>query len=522
MLKLQIANRLPKSAVNGCYLVFLFEDGKLRGLARKLDKQHGGLIQRVFAARDFTGKAEQCLLLAGLDTEQHQRILLVGLGARNKVGVDTFRKASIAAAKELASISSSQTHDEAGKTGAGKADNNAADKTGILVSSDVLSSLSIDSLSAIQIAELLTREIHSARYRFLLHPSQQIASPPQLMTLALSCEQKLLSDVQLAAEQGLATAQGMHEARDLGNLAPNICTPTYLATQAIDYAAQFDNFTTDVIDEKQMQELKMGALLAVSAGSQQPGKLIVMNYQGKKRAGKPVVLVGKGITFDTGGISIKSSDGMDEMKFDMCGAASVFGVMHALGSLQPEINVIGIVAAAENMPDGRACRPGDVVTSMSGKSIEILNTDAEGRLVLCDALTYAQQFNPATVIDIATLTGASVVALGHHMSALFGNDQDTIDALLDAGKASGDPAWPMPMGSEYQAQLDSNFADMANIGGRAAGAVTAACFLSRFTEDVHWAHLDIAGVAWHSGKDKGATGRPVPLLLSYVLDTAQG
>jgi leucyl aminopeptidase len=276
--------------------------------------------------------------------------------------------------------------------------------------------------------------------------------------------------------------------------------------------------TTTIIDEEKMESLGMGAFLAVSRGSQQPGKLIVMEHQGHRKAGKPIVLVGKGVTFDTGGISIKNSEGMDEMKYDMCGAASVFGAMHAIALLKLPLNIIGIVAAAENMPDGNACRPGDVVTSLSGQTIEILNTDAEGRLVLCDALTYAERFKPDTVIDMATLTGACVTALGHVASAVMGNDQNTIDALLTAGEQTGDRCWSLPLWDEYQPQLDSNFADMANIGGRPAGAITAACFLSRFARQFNWAHLDIAGTAWNSGKEKGATGRPVPLLMQFLFN----
>ncbi len=492
MMKLTIANSLPKSSDNGCLLIFLFTDGKLKGQARKFDADNDGLIKALYASGDFTGKPGDTQLLHDTKNGPFKRVLLAGLGERATAGAQAFRKAAKTAATLLNSTPSTS------------------------VASDCLTSVTINDLDRPGMAEHLAREVSDARYRFSLHPSSQPIPVSTLEQLSLSCDRANNKAVQQAAMHGLACAQGMAAARDLGNLAPNICTPTYLAEQAELMAGTYDNVTSETMDEGAMQELGMGAFLSVSAGSEQPGKLIVMNYQGKKRAGSPVVLVGKGVTFDTGGISIKGSEGMDEMKYDMCGAASVFGVMHAIGTLQPDINVIGLVAAAENMPDGRASRPGDVVSSMSGKTIEILNTDAEGRLVLCDALTFAHRYKPSSVIDIATLTGACVVALGHHTSAVFGNHQETIDALRYAGDVTGDKTWPMPMGSEYQAQLDSNFADMANIGGRPAGAITAACFLSRFAEDINWAHLDIAGIAWNSGKDKGATGRPVPLLLKYI------
>jgi len=367
-------------------------------------------------------------------------------------------------------------------------------------------------------AEDMVREIVNASYQFTLHKRQKPITPLALHQILLIVDKKNSPAVQHGALKGQATASGMAMARNLGNLAANICTPTYLALEAEKLADQHSRITTDVLDEAAMQELGMGAFLAVSQGSTQPGKMISMSYQGKKRAGSPIVLIGKGVTFDTGGISIKPSEGMDEMKYDMCGAASVFGVIQALACQQAEINVIGMVAAAENMPDGDAVRPGDIVTSMSGQTIEILNTDAEGRLVLCDALTYAERYKPSVVIDIATLTGACVMALGKTTSGVMGNHQKTIDALINAGDRSDDKTWQLPINEDYQQQLQSNFADMANIGGRPAGAITAACFLARFAGNYKWAHLDIAGVAWTSGKEKGASGRPVPLLMQWLND----
>jgi leucyl aminopeptidase len=330
-------------------------------------------------------------------------------------------------------------------------------------------------------------------------------------------------------KEGAALAQGMSLARTLGNMPGNLCTPTYLGDTAKKLGREFKSIKVSVLDRKQIEMLGMGSFLSVSKGSAEAPRFIVMHYKGKEVAKKatkgtkekgPVVLVGKGITFDSGGISIKSAGTMDEMKFDMCGAASVLGTFRAIAQIEIAGEVIGLIPACENMPSGTANKPGDVVTSMSGQTIEILNTDAEGRLVLCDALTYAERFKPSAVIDIATLTGACVVALGSVNSGLFSTDDALAEALLTAGKQALDPAWRMPLDEAYQDQLKSNFADMANIGGPPAGAVTAACFLSRFTKAYSWAHLDIAGTAWKGGKEKGSTARPVPLLVQYLLNQA--
>jgi len=328
-------------------------------------------------------------------------------------------------------------------------------------------------------------------------------------------------ELQAAADRGAAIGRGMNVTKQLGNLPGNICTPSFLADEARQLAKKYSAISTDVLDEKQMKQLGMGSLLSVSAGSEQPAKLIVMHYKGGSKSAKPHVLVGKGITFDTGGISLKPGAKMEEMKFDMCGAASVLGTLTALAEMKLKVNVIGIVAAAENMPSGTATKPGDIVTSMSGQTIEVINTDAEGRLVLCDALTYAARFKPETIVDIATLTGACVVALGKHASGLFSNDEALVQALIDAGNSTFDRAWRLPLWDDYQPQLDSPYADMQNIGGPEAGSVTAACFLSRFTKDQRWAHLDIAGTAWGGAGGKGATGRPVPLLAQYLINAAK-
>jgi len=321
-----------------------------------------------------------------------------------------------------------------------------------------------------------------------------------------------------AIGDGMAIAAGVELARTLGNLPANICTPSYLAEQAQKLGKDYNKVKVTVLDEAAMKKLGMGALLSVARGSREPARLISMEYGGGHKSAKPVVLVGKGVTFDSGGISIKPASAMDEMKFDMCGAASVLGVIKVCAELQLPLNVVGVIPTTENLPDGNASKPGDIVTSMSGRTIEVLNTDAEGRLILCDALTYCKKFDPEVVIDIATLTGACVIALGNHAAGLLGNDDELSRLLLAAGEYAGDRAWTLPLWDDYQPQLDSNFADMANVGGREAGTITAACFLSRFAGDYHWAHLDIAGVAWKQGKEKGATGRPVPLLTQFLLD----
>ncbi|UUM27971.1 leucyl aminopeptidase [Acinetobacter colistiniresistens] len=335
-----------------------------------------------------------------------------------------------------------------------------------------------------------------------------------LDTIHLIANQTTLDESQLNLLQAVQTGQSY--ARDLGNRPGNICFPEYLADQAVALAAQYpDLLKVTVLDEQQMADLGMYAFLAVSKGSDRPGRIVTLEYNAQIEQA-PVVLVGKGVTFDTGGISLKPGLGMDEMKFDMCGAASVLGTMQALCEARLPIHVVGAIAAAENMPSGHATRPGDIVTSMSGQTIEILNTDAEGRLVLCDTLTYIKRFNPALVIDIATLTGACVVALGKVVSGLFTPDDELAQALQHAGEQSLDRVWRMPVMEEYQELLDSPFADIANIGGPYGGAITAACFLERFTRDYRWAHLDVAGTAWLSGTAKGATGRPVPLLMQFL------
>jgi leucyl aminopeptidase len=354
-------------------------------------------------------------------------------------------------------------------------------------------------------------------YRFDQMKSQPADVRRPLRKLTLSVPQRSdLTAGEAAAARGLAIAHGMDLARDLGNLPGNICTPAHLAERAQALAQEL-GFKCEVFERGKLEELKMGSFLSVTNGSDQPPKFIVLEYFGGPKKQKPLVLVGKGITFDSGGISLKPGADMDQMKFDMCGAASVLGAFRAVAELKAKVNLIGLVPTCENMPNGRATKPGDVVRSMSGQTIEVLNTDAEGRLILCDALTYAERYEPAAVVDIATLTGAMVIALGHVASGLFSNSDSLGRALLNAGEDAFDRAWQLPLWDDYQEGLNSNFADFANIGSRAGGSITAACFLSRFAKKFDWAHLDIAGVAWKEGKEKGATGRPVPLLTTWVL-----
>ena len=484
------AKRLNLETIKAdCIVVAAFSKAKLSAQAKQLQELSGIKLKALYDSNEFEGKVEQLLTLYQ-PTAKIGKAILLGFGDERNVTPDSFRKSIRALAKYLAKRKTKQT---------------------ILLIDDV----AIKEWSTDQKTTSCAQEIVYEDYTFT--HCKSTTSSPKVTNPSIIYS----TDDTHAATKGLKTGQaigdGMNVARELGNLPGNICTPQYLASEAKKLAKKQTALATKVLSEKQMKTLGMGSLLSVSAGSKEPAQFIIMEYQGTTKTAKPHVLVGKGITFDTGGISLKPGAGMDEMKFDMCGAASVFGTFTTLLALKPKINVVGIIAAAENMPSSQATKPGDIVTSMSGKTIEILNTDAEGRLVLCDALTYAERYKPQSVVDIATLTGACVIALGKHASGLYSNNEELAQTLLEAGTKSGDKAWQMPLWDEYQTQLDSNFADIANIGGRGAGSVTAACFLSRFTESYPWAHLDIAGTAWLSGSAKGATGRPVPLLTHYLL-----
>jgi len=483
----------PLNRKTDCHIVAVYEDTKLSHAAKIFDKASNGQISNILKRGDINGKTGQILLLHDIAGNQASRLLLVGCGKPDTLTEVQFKNVIKTTITAMANF-------------------------GIVDACVYLNEVVIKNADKHWAIRFGSEVFAHGIYRYTETRSEKIPLP-RLKTLAWFVDKQDTKTATHAALTGLATAQGMNLTRELGNLPGNICTPTYLGKEAKKLGKQFD-IKVDVLGQKQIEELKMGSFLSVAKGSRQPPHLIVMEYHGAAQKDKPVVLVGKGITFDSGGISIKPGAAMDEMKFDMCGAATVFGVMRTLAELKPKINVIGIIPTCENLPDGSANKPGDVVTSMSGQTIEILNTDAEGRLILCDALTYAEKFKPAAVIDIATLTGACVIALGKQAAGLLGNDQPLMDKLLQAGQKSGDRAWQLPLWEEYQEQLKSNFADMANIGGRDAGTITAACFLSRYTKNFSWAHLDIAGVAWETGLTKGATGRPVPLLVSYLLNEA--
>lgn len=479
-----------------CLVVALPEKGDWPASTTEADSALDGLIRKLEQAGDLSGKNGETRLVP-LAEQSWSRLLVVGTGKDEDRNMVSYRKALTAMMTAL-------------KDGPSKSVRIALTDTPLTGNEAVSSELAKLSL--------IGRTLEEQLYNFSSFKSEQ---PPE----------RKLNKVQVQATDagknekealnlGLATGRGMNFTRDLGNTPPNICHPVWLAEQAKTLAAEHDCIKTEILDEKQMQDLGMNSLLAVGKGSTQPPRLIVMEYRGGGKDDKPHVLVGKGITFDTGGISLKPGAGMDEMKYDMGGSAAVFGAMQVLAETKPKINVVAVIAAAENMPDGNATRPGDIVTTMSGQTVEILNTDAEGRLVLCDALTYVKKFDPEAVIDLATLTGACIIALGHEATGLMANNDELANELLAAGDLASDKAWRLPLWDEYQNLLDSNFADMANIGGRSAGTITAACFLSRFTKEYRWAHLDIAGTAWHSGKAKGASGRPVPLLVNYLMSHA--
>lgn len=495
-MKFNVKTLNPKTHRTACIIAGVYSDGELPSTAAKIDDASGGVISAIIKSGDMRGKPGQTLVLHKVDGIKADRVLLVGCGEQNKLDTAGYFKVIRSAFAALKQVE-------------------AKDAT------CCLAEIAVSKRNYEWRVQQAVRLAGETFYKFdQLKSGKKTKITLATVTMVAATKAEMTKGV-VAAKNGEAIINGMQLSRDLANLPGNYCTPTYIADQGIALAKKFKSIKATVLTEKAMEKLGMGSLLSVSRGSAEPGKLLVLKYEGLKKTAKnqkPYVLVGKGVTFDTGGISLKPGGGMDEMKYDMCGAASVIGTIAAIAEMKLPINLNVIVPTVENMPGSKATKPGDIVTSMSGQTIEVLNTDAEGRLILCDALTYAERFNPAAIIDVATLTGACIVALGKVPTGLISNDDQLADDLLAAGETSHDRAWRMPLWDDYQSLLDSNFADIANIGGRDAGMITAGCFLSRFTKKMTWAHLDIAGTAWHSGKNKGATGRPVSMLVQYLMD----
>lgn len=488
----------PEKQRTNCLIIPVYERRKLTESGEKLNKECNGKIAQIMRRGDMDGEFGQMLLLHDVAGCLADRILLVGVGKERALDISRYRKLHKMVLAQL------------GKTGATEA-------------YSYLTELSLKGRDLYWKVRFAVEACEEHRYRFDVFKTEKPSDKtnPKRWVIDVGSRRHLPVG-ESAVKHGQAVAIGQNEARTLANLPGNVCHPQYLAERARQLAQSHPNLEVQVIEQDELERMGAGAFVAVAKGSKRPGCLIVMKYTGNKdnKTEAPIALVGKGITFDTGGISLKPGEAMDEMKFDMGGAASVFGTMQTVLALDLPLNVVGLVAAAENMPDGGATRPGDIVKTLSGKTVEILNTDAEGRLVLCDTLTYAERFNPSYVIDMATLTGACVIALGHIVSGLFSNHNPLANELLSSGEEAADLAWRMPLLPEYHEQLKSPFADFSNLGGRPGGAITAACFLSKFTEKYKWAHLDIAGTAWKSGAEKGATGRPVPLLAQFLLKQA--
>ena len=475
-----------------CVIVGIYERGKLGAGAADIDTASKGSIKRLIKSSDLSGRLGSCTILNDVSGVRAPRVAVVGLGKSKAFGIKQFRVALSTALHAISKTNSKQA----------------------------LNCLTLESASDANVYYLARHTAQTATdvlYRFTQMKSNRKRATSSLAHIGFAISKRSdAAKTMLGAKHGDAIGMGMSLAKDLGNLPANICTPGYIARAAQKLARENKKLQTRVLSEIEMKRLGMHSLLSVTAGSDEPAKLIVMQYKGTTRQ-SPVVLVGKGVTFDSGGISLKPGPAMDEMKYDMCGAASIIGTMAAVAKLKLPINLTVVVPAVENLPSGHATKPGDIVKSMSGKTIEILNTDAEGRLILCDALTYSRRFKPDTIIDVATLTGACVVALGHHHTAVMSYNDDLASSIVAAGVASDDRGWQLPLAEEYASQLKSNFADFANIGGRDGGAITAGCFLGKFTDGLNWAHLDIAGTAWKSGRQKGASGRPVPMLTEFLL-----
>jgi leucyl aminopeptidase len=479
-----------------CIVLGVFEEGELPDEAQTLDTAASGRLKKLLTRGDFSGRISETMLLTELPGIGASRVLLTGLGPKKSFGRKSWRRAAQAAVTALA-------------------------RTRIASVAFAIDRPPAKELDDYYFGRAIAEIVGATLYRVNDLKTAKKPKPPALQkVLAGPIRKGAAEDAERGLEHGQAIAAAASVQRDLANLPANVCTPRYLADQARALAKQNTSLRVQVLDEAGIKKEKMGCLLAVSQGSHEPPRFIVLEHRGGKADTAPVVLVGKGVTFDTGGISLKDPPGMDEMKFDMSGAAAVIATLSLVAKLRLPLRVVGIVAAVENMPSGHAVKPGDIATSSAGLTVEILNTDAEGRLILADALHYARRFNPAAVVDIATLTGACVVALGHHHSGAMGNDESLVRELVDAGVRADDRAWHMPLTDEYGDQLKSNFADFANVGGREGGAITAAAFLSKFTQGLKWAHLDVAGTAYQGGALKGSTGRPTPLLADFLIHRA--
>lgn len=474
-----------------CIAVVVWDKGSLSAEAQLADKVSSKGLSKIVRSEDFTGKLGETTIVHNPVGLKSKRLLLLGGGESKKFDAKNAAEMLSAGIKAVFKTNSTSVHFAVASVG-------VKDETGAWM------------------CKRLAQEAEIASYKYDTTKSKKSKAVSTKLISISPSKGSSKKSLEEALKAGSAIGAGINRARHLGNLPGNVCTPSYLADEAIAIGNKYSAMKVKILGEKQMTRLKMGSLLSVSAGSAEEAKLIVMEYKGAKADSKPHVLVGKGVTFDTGGISLKAGAAMDEMKFDMLGAASVIGAMAAVAQLKLPINIVGLVGAVENMPSGTATKPGDVVTSMAGLTIEVLNTDAEGRLVLCDVLTYAERYKPRSVIDVATLTGAAVATFGSVVSALLSNDDKLAKSLIECGQSSLDRVWQLPLWEEYQPLLNSNFADIANVGGPRAGTITAACFLARFAEKFKWAHLDIAGSAWNSGAQKGATGRPVALLVEYL------
>jgi leucyl aminopeptidase len=481
-----------------CMVIGLCNDNKLSTVAEQINAISQGYIQDLISKGEITLQLGDVTLLYQIPNTQIRKLLIVGCGDEKAFNLNAAKKWLEAICQQL-------------KT---KAINQVS-----LVYPDAIAK----NIGGYQFARIITEVVNNNYYAFNNFKTQLKKIPPiPTKFIVVTDNQSLQQELEQGLIEGVALAQGIVATKNLANLPPNICNADYLAEQGKALAERFPSITTTVLDEKQLADLGMRAYLAVGQGSMNESKLTIIEYKGQSNPSvKPIVLVGKGLTFDSGGISIKPSASMDEMKYDMCGAATVFGVMQTIASLKLPINVVGLMAGCENMPSASSYRPGDIITTMSGQTVEVINTDAEGRLVLCDTLTYVAKFDPQYVIDIATLTGACIVALGHHYNGLIANDDQLAELLLSAAQQSGDKTWRLPMDEDFQKQIDSSIADIVNAGGRDGGTITAGCFLSRFTQAYKWAHLDIAGTAWTSGANKGATGRPVTMLVQFLLEQSK-